>query len=80
MTGAWAIPSSHRLVADGFLQSVGRLGAVIGPLIRLTRQAVPLLPSIFYGAVSITASLVLLFVPETRGRPLPDTIQDLENQ
>lgn len=73
MTGAWAIPSSHRMVADGFLQSVGRLGAVIGPLIRMTRQAVPLLPPIIAG-------LAILFLPETQGFPLPDTIQDLENQ
>uniref|UniRef100_A0A8C7BN61 Solute carrier family 22 member 11 n=1 Tax=Neovison vison TaxID=452646 RepID=A0A8C7BN61_NEOVI len=70
-----------RMTADGFLQSVGRLGAVMGPLVRMTRQAVPLLAPVSYGVIPIVSSLVLLFfLPETRGLPLPDTIQDLENQ
>nr|KAF6439031.1 solute carrier family 22 member 11 [Molossus molossus] len=69
-----------RMTADGFLLSVGRLGAVMGPLIMMTRQALPLLPPICFGVTPIVSSLVLLFLPETQGLPLPDTIQDLENQ
>ncbi|KAI5277990.1 Solute Carrier Family 22 Member 11 [Manis pentadactyla] len=74
-------PTSLRMTTDGFLQSAGRLGAVIGPLIRMTCQAVPLLPPILYGTAPIVASLIiLLFLPETQGLPLPDTIEDLKNQ
>ena len=80
VTRVRALPSAHRMTADGFLQSAGRLGAVIGPLIMMTRQALPLLPPISYGVISIAASLIVLFLPETRGLPLPDTIQDLESQ
>ncbi|XP_004770207.1 solute carrier family 22 member 11 isoform X1 [Mustela putorius furo] len=73
-------PTTLRMTADGFLQSVGRLGAVMGPLVRMTRQAVPLLAPVSYGVTPIVSSLILLFfLPETRGLPLPDTIQDLEN-
>uniref|UniRef100_A0A452T6S3 Solute carrier family 22 member 11-like n=1 Tax=Ursus maritimus TaxID=29073 RepID=A0A452T6S3_URSMA len=69
------------MTADGFLQSAGRLGAVTGPLIRMTRQAAPLLAPISYGVIPMASSLILLlFLPETQGLPLPDTIQDLENQ
>uniref|UniRef100_A0A452T6Q8 Solute carrier family 22 member 11-like n=1 Tax=Ursus maritimus TaxID=29073 RepID=A0A452T6Q8_URSMA len=68
------------MTADGFLQSAGRLGAVTGPLIRMTRQAAPLLAPISYGVIPMASSLILLlFLPETQGLPLPDTIQDLEN-
>uniref|UniRef100_A0A8C4MQ11 Solute carrier family 22 member 11 n=1 Tax=Equus asinus asinus TaxID=83772 RepID=A0A8C4MQ11_EQUAS len=80
VTRVRALPSAHRVTADGFLQSAGRLGAVIGPLIMMTRQALPLLPPISYGVISIAASLIVLFLPETRGLPLPDTIQDLEKK
>ncbi|KAM8928909.1 solute carrier family 22 member 11 [Lycaon pictus] len=74
-------PTVLRMTADGFLQSAGRLGAVLGPLIRLTRQALPLLAPISYGVIPIVSSLILLlFLPETQGLPLPDTIQDLESQ
>uniref|UniRef100_A0A452T705 Solute carrier family 22 member 11-like n=1 Tax=Ursus maritimus TaxID=29073 RepID=A0A452T705_URSMA len=73
-------PTALRMTADGFLQSAGRLGAVTGPLIRMTRQAAPLLAPISYGVIPMASSLILLlFLPETQGLPLPDTIQDLEN-
>lgn len=71
-------PTTLRMTADGLLNSAGRLGAMMGPLIRMARPAVPLLPPLTYGAVPIASSLVLFFLPETQGLPLPDTIQDLE--
>ena len=56
-------------------------GLCWAPLIRLTRQALPLLAPISYGVIPIVSSLILLlFLPETQGLPLPDTIQDLESQ
>nr|XP_004656514.1 solute carrier family 22 member 11 isoform X1 [Jaculus jaculus]XP_045000376.1 solute carrier family 22 member 11 isoform X1 [Jaculus jaculus]XP_045000382.1 solute carrier family 22 member 11 isoform X1 [Jaculus jaculus] len=71
-------PTPLRMTADGFLQSVGRLGAMMGPLLRTACQALPLLPPLTYGALPIASSLLLLLVlPETQGLPLPDTIQDL---
>ncbi|XP_023559665.1 solute carrier family 22 member 11 isoform X2 [Octodon degus] len=74
-------PTPLRMTADGFQQSVGRLGAIVGPLIRMARQALPLLPPLSYGIIPVASSLVLLlFLPETRGLPLPDTIEDLEGR
>ena len=51
----------------------------MGPLIRMTCQVLPLLPPLSYGVIPIAAGLIV-FLPETRGLPLPDTIQDLERQ
>nr|XP_060463083.1 solute carrier family 22 member 11 isoform X4 [Panthera onca] len=74
-------PTALRMTADGFLQSVSCLGSVIDPLIRMTQHSLPLLVPVVYSALPITSSLLLLlFLPETQGFPLPDTIQDLENQ
>ncbi|XP_036037822.1 solute carrier family 22 member 11 [Onychomys torridus] len=74
-------PTQLRMTADGFLYSVGRLGSITGPLIKMVSQAQPLLPPLIYGVFPIASSLVLLFsLPETRGVPLPDTIQDLEGR
>lgn len=74
-------PTSLRMTADGFLQSVGRLGAMMGPLMKMARQALPLLPPLSYGVIPMAASLVLLlFLPETQGLPLPDTIRDLQGR
>lgn len=51
----------------------------MGPLIRMTCQVLPLLPPLSCGVIPIAAGLIV-FLPETRGLPLPDTIQDLERQ
>ncbi|XP_049993907.1 solute carrier family 22 member 11 [Alexandromys fortis] len=74
-------PTPLRMTADGFLQSVGRLGAIAGPLIKMTGQVLPLMPPLTYGTLPIASSLVLLLsLPETKGIPLPDTIRDLEGR
>ncbi|XP_010634371.1 solute carrier family 22 member 11 isoform X2 [Fukomys damarensis] len=72
-------PTPLRMTAEGLLQSVGRLGAMMGPLIRMARQALPLLPPLSYGIIPVASSLVLLlFLPETQDLPLPDTLWDLQ--
>ncbi|KAI4553291.1 hypothetical protein MJT46_016585 [Ovis ammon polii x Ovis aries] len=66
------------IIAEGFLHSAAQLGSVMGPLTRMTSQLLPLLPPLSYGVIPSAAGLMVLFLPETRGLLLPDTIQDLE--
>ncbi|XP_045153116.1 solute carrier family 22 member 11 [Echinops telfairi] len=73
-------PTSLRMTAEGLLQTASRLGGVMGPLIKMTRQTLPLLPPLSYGVMPIASSFLLLLVPETQGLPLPDTVQSLERQ
>lgn len=37
------------------------------------------LPGVVFGAVSIFGCLLALPLPETRNRPLPQTVEDIEN-
>ena len=39
----------------------------------------PWLPGILFGALSIGVGLLALLLPETLNRPLPQTIEDIEN-
>lgn len=39
----------------------------------------PWLPGILFGGLSIGGSLLILLLPETLNRPLPQTIEDIEN-
>ncbi|XP_075403655.1 solute carrier family 22 member 11 [Tenrec ecaudatus] len=73
-------PTSLRMTAEGLLFTASRLGGVMGPLIKMTRQTLPLLPPLSYGVMPIASSFLLLLVPETQGLPLPDTVQSLERQ
>ena len=40
---------------------------------------IPWLPGILFGGLAIGGSLLILFLPETLNRPLPQTIEDIEN-
>jgi len=42
-------------------------------------EAIPWLPGPLFGVLSIVGGLVTLFLPETLNRPLPQTIEDIEN-
>lgn len=46
--------------------------------LRQARQ-VPWLPGVLFGALSIAVGILALVLPETLNRPLPQTIEDIEN-
>lgn len=45
----------------------------------LQARLVPWLPGILFGALSIGVGLLALLLPETLNRPLPQTIEDIDN-
>lgn len=63
----------------GFETLASRVGATLAPLLMILQAYASTLPWITYGAFPITAGLAVLFLPETKGLPLLDTIQDLQN-
>ena len=42
-------------------------------------RILPWLPGLLFGALSIGSGLLTFFLPETLNRPLPQTIEDIEN-
>jgi len=47
------------------------------PLIQA--RILPWLPGLLFGGLSIGSGLLTFFLPETLNRPLPQTIEDIEN-
>ena len=45
---------------------------------RVQAKELPWLPGLVFGALSTVAGLLTLLLPETLGRPLPQTIDDIE--
>ncbi|XP_069853918.1 steroid transmembrane transporter SLC22A24-like [Dipodomys merriami] len=73
------IPTVVRTTIGGITELFGRVGAVMAPLFMTLAVYSPHLPWILYGAFPILSVLAVLCLPETRNRPLPNTIQDVEN-
>lgn len=75
----WCV-CAGRMTAVGLGQVAGRMGGIPGPLVRLLAVQSPSLPLLLYGLVSVLSGLAALLLPETQNLPLPDTIQDVQNQ
>uniref|UniRef100_A0A287AXB5 Major facilitator superfamily (MFS) profile domain-containing protein n=1 Tax=Sus scrofa TaxID=9823 RepID=A0A287AXB5_PIG len=74
------IPTLVRATASGLENLAARGGATLAPLLMTVAVYLPTLPWIIYAVSPILGGLVIFFLPETRNLPLPDTIQDVENE
>ncbi|XP_036620245.1 solute carrier family 22 member 11-like [Trichosurus vulpecula] len=73
------LPTEVRGMCYSYIAVVDRIGAMLAPLVNMLKYYIPAMPKIIFAVIGITASLVVfLFLPETRNRPMPDTIQDIE--
>ncbi|XP_066216279.1 solute carrier family 22 member 6 isoform X2 [Saccopteryx leptura] len=73
-------PTVIRQTGLGMGSTMARVGSIISPLVSMTAELHPSVPFFIFGIVAMAASIVTLLLPETLGRPLPDTVQDMENR
>ncbi|CAG0878605.1 unnamed protein product [Darwinula stevensoni] len=73
------MPTPIRSATLGLCAMASRIGAIIAPfLIQMSRQWEPL-PMVVFGGCSILSGILGLSLPETQGRPLPQTLHDAEH-
>ncbi|XP_034096411.1 solute carrier family 22 member 6-like [Gymnodraco acuticeps] len=73
-------PTIIRQNGMGWVSMMGRVGAMVAPMVLLTADYLPWLPGLIYGGAPILSGIAAIFLPETLGSPLPDTIQDVEDR
>uniref|UniRef100_A0A669R2P8 Solute carrier family 22 member 6 n=1 Tax=Phasianus colchicus TaxID=9054 RepID=A0A669R2P8_PHACC len=64
----------------GFGSTMARVGGIVAPLVKMMEEYYPFLPPAVYGVAPIAAAVAAGFLPETLNRPLPDTIEEVENR
>lgn len=62
----------------GYNSFLGRMGVAIAPLILLLDEVWGNLSQVILCAIALITGLVAFQLPETRGRYLPETIEDIE--
>ncbi|KAM6911678.1 solute carrier family 22 member 6 isoform 2-T2 [Lycodopsis pacificus] len=73
-------PTIIRQNGMGWVSTMARVGAMVAPMVLLTADHIPWLPGLIYGGAPILSGVAAIFLPETLGSPLPDTIQDVEDR
>lgn len=58
---------------------VARLGSMVAPFVASLSATCHWLPPVIFGVVPLIGMLLLFFLPETNGAPLPETLEDGEN-
>ncbi|XP_061595792.1 solute carrier family 22 member 6 [Cololabis saira] len=73
-------PTIIRQNGMGWSSMMARVGAMVAPMVLLSGDYIHWLPGLIYGGAPILAGVAAVFLPETLGTPLPDTIQDVEER
>ncbi|XP_072035610.1 organic cation transporter protein-like [Amphiura filiformis] len=72
-------PTVIRNVGFGACSFFARVGSILAPFVILLEDTSHYLPLGIFGVMSLIAAVLGLWLPETRNRALPETIEDGEN-
>ncbi|CAH1391246.1 unnamed protein product [Nezara viridula] len=71
-------PTEHRNFAIGCSATVAQFGPLLAPyIVDVLGKMAWWLPTTVCGLLALIASLLMIFLPETRDTPMPDTINKM---
>lgn len=74
------MPTIVRNVGMGLASVAARIGGIISPFVSLLDDVIPGFQFTILGVVMLVSGLSALLLPETMGKPLPETIHDVEEK
>lgn len=72
-------PTVVRNIGVGSASMAARLGTMLAPFVASLSQTSHALPPLIFGIIPIIGAGMVLFLPETNGTALPETLEDGEN-
>merc|ERR1711879_55538 len=69
-------PTVVRSVAMGLSSTSARVGGVAAPMVILFSSVSQALPMLIFGTAALLSGLLILLLPETLGKPLPESVED----
>ncbi|XP_058448304.1 organic cation transporter protein isoform X2 [Malaya genurostris] len=72
-------PTVVRNVGIGTASMIARIGSMLAPFVAGMGVIAHWLPPVIFGLTPLVGALFVFFLPETKGAPLPETIEDGEN-
>lgn len=73
------LPTLIRSGGVGTFSTFSRFGALLAPFVPMLKSIFDFLPLLVFGAVAFVAGIFAIFLPETLGVKLPNTIEEAEN-
>ena len=69
-------PTSMRNSAVGMCSTLARFGGILAPSVAQVGYYQPEIPYYIFGVATLVGGLSAWLLPETKGRKLPDTVED----
>merc|ERR1712109_318758 len=69
-------PTNIRNASLGSCSLVARIGGVLANTVGNLAEIDPRIPPLFFGSLALISSFLTLFLPETAGKPLPNTVEE----
>ncbi|KAI4814498.1 hypothetical protein KUCAC02_003690, partial [Chaenocephalus aceratus] len=73
-------PTVLRNTAEGVCITVSRTGSCLAPFLLQLRESFEYLPYITLGTLAVVSAFAALYLPESFGKPLPQTIQQMQKR
>ncbi|XP_064596469.1 solute carrier family 22 member 15-like [Liolophura sinensis] len=71
-------PTNFRTSGLGLASLSARLGSFLSPFSSVLVRKLPWGPGVIFGGLCLVLTFILFFAPETRGRTLPQCLEDIE--